>query len=376
MKQDPLSRATRLARRGHYDVAIKTLESEVNRYYNSFDYYYLLGTSCLYTGDFGGALTYFKLARDVKIRDPSVLLGLAVLYLRRGETDRAVDFYLEAQELDEHNRIAKKALRVIRKYAGRENLSRWLESGGLSRLYPPLPAVPLSWGRVCASLAAILLIGLFTGGVFIKLGILPRPFKNAEREGLATSALEREEEEAPVQIGGSYRYILTRNEVLRIYGEARTLFTNYRDEAAKVALNRILESNASESVKNKARLLVSSMEVPSFVDPPKDRFTYGEVIKEPALYRDCYVVWRGMATNLDIRQETTTLDFLVGYDTRSTLEGIVPVNFDFSVAINPERPLEILGRVVPVLAANASGQDIRLEGLALHQADLLGNSKP
>jgi tetratricopeptide (TPR) repeat protein len=375
MKQDPLTRATRLARRGNYNGAIKTLEPEVNRYYNSFDYYYLLGTSCLYTGDFGGALTYLRLARDQRMRNPSVLLGLAALYLRRGETDRALDFYLEVQELDEHNRIAKKALRIIRKYAGLENLSRWLESGGLSRLYPPLPALPITWYRICAPLAAILLAGVLTGGILVKLQILPLPFKDAERTGLAASALVREEEDAPVQIGGSYRYILTRNEVLNTYGEARVLFTRYRDEAAKVALNRILESNASESIKNKARLLISYTEAPGF-DSLRDRFTYGEVIKEPALYRDCYVVWRGMATNLDSQQNITSLDFLVGYDTRSTLEGIVPVVFNFSIAVNPERPLEILGRVVPVAAANASGQDIRLEGIALHQADLLGNGTP
>jgi tetratricopeptide (TPR) repeat protein len=375
MKLDPiLSKATRLARRRNYDGAIKTLEPEVNRYYGSYWYHYLLGTACLYAGDFGGALTYFKLARDIKLRDPPVLLGMAVLYLRRGETDRAVDFYLEVQELDEHNRIAKKALRVIRKYAGLENLTRWIESGGLSGLYPPLPALPGIRKRIGISLGTILLVLALTGGILIRLRVLPF-MRDAGREGLSTSALAREEEEAPVEIGGSYRYVLTRNDVLNTYEEARNLFTHYRDEAAKVPLNRILESNASEAVKNKARILFSYTETPGF-DTLRDRFAYGEIKKEPALYRDCYVIWRGMATNLDIQQNITTLDFLVGYDTRNTLEGIVPVVFNFSVAVNPGRPLEILGRVVPVLSAGASGQDIRLEGVALHQAGLLENGRP
>ncbi|MDR3138658.1 MAG: tetratricopeptide repeat protein, partial [Treponema sp.] len=329
--------------------------------------------SCLYTGDFGGAHVYFKQARDIKIRDPLVLLGLAVLYLRRGETDRAVDFYLEVQELDEQNRIAKKALRIIRKYAGHENLSRWIESGGLPGLYPPIPSLPLTWSRIWIPLVCALFILGLTGSVLIKLHILSLPFlRGIEREGLSTSTLEQEEKNEPVQIGGSYRYILTRNEVLNTYEDAQNLFAQRRDEAAKVALNRILESNASEAVKNKARLLFSYTETPSFDAPMEDRFTYEEVIKDPVLYRDCYVIWQGMATNLDIQQNTTTLDFLVGYDTRRTLEGIVPVVFDFAIAVNPERPLAILGKVVPVLAANASGQDIRLEGTALHQASSLG----
>jgi hypothetical protein len=73
-----------------------------------------------------------------------------------------------------------------------------------------------------------------------------------------------------------------------------------------------------------------------------------------------------MATNLDEGENSTTFDFLVGYDTRSTLEGIVQAAFGFSVSVNPERPLEVLGRVIPV--STAAGEDgIRLEGIALHQ---------
>jgi hypothetical protein len=74
-----------------------------------------------------------------------------------------------------------------------------------------------------------------------------------------------------------------------------------------------------------------------------------------------------MATNLSAGETVTAFDFLVGYDTRSRLEGIVQVRFDFSVPLNLERPLEVLGRVVPVSTA-AGEEGIRLEGIALHQA--------
>jgi hypothetical protein len=177
----------------------------------------------------------------------------------------------------------------------------------------------------------------------------------------------------PVQIGGSYRYILTRNQVLDGYENARSLFLEYRDEPAKVALNRLLESNASEPVKNKARLLVSSMDVPDF-GSLKDGYSYRQVMQDPVLYRDCYVIWKGMATNADLLDDRTAFDFLVGYDTRRTLEGIVKVEFDFAVSINMERPLQILGKVVPV--SGPGGEDVRLEGIALNQAAALGDGKP
>jgi hypothetical protein len=313
------------------------------------------------------AFDYFKRARDIKMRDPSVLLGLAVLFLRRGDTDRAVDLYLEVQDQDPRNRTVKRALRLLRKYSGFEELSLWIDSGKLPTLYPPLPKLPLTIDRFLVPLLGLLAALALGGGIMAKAGVLSLPKDAPERSGLSGSLLEREERDNPVQIGGSYRYILTRTEVLDIYEEGRRLFTEHRDEAAKRSLNRILESNASEAIKNKARILKSYTEIPGF-DTLKDRFTYAEVIQDPALYRDCHVIWKGMATNVNTPEDSTSFDFLVGYDTRTTLEGIVPVVFDFSVSVNMERPLEVLGRIVPV--STPKGEDVRLEGVALHQTGL------
>jgi hypothetical protein len=370
MKLDPiLTKAIRLFRRGKYGETIRVLESEVVRYHDSFRYYYILGVACLYAKDCGGAFTYFKRAREIKLRDPSAMLGQAALFLRRGETGRAVDLYLEIQDLDPRNRIARRALGVIRKYGGEETISSWIDSGRLPWLYPPRPKLPLS---LRSFLIPCLLGALALAGVgLVRFGELPfSASRQAPREGLAGSALEREDRDEPVQVGGSFRYILTRSQVLANYEEARALFTEHRDDAAKVALNRIIESNAAEGVKNKARLLLSYTEVPGFDTlDNRDRFSYAQVMAEPILYRDCYVIWRGMAANLKTPENATSFDFLVGYDTRNTLEGIVPVDFDFPVAVQIERPLEVLGRVVPV-SADGGGEGIRLAGTAIHQSGL------
>jgi hypothetical protein len=372
MKLDPiLTKAARLARSGKYEGAIKTLEAEVNRYHGSFQYYYILGVSCLHTGDFGGALTYFRLAKEVKIRDPLAILGLAALFLRRGETDKAVDYYLEVQELDEKNKTAKKALRVIRKYSGDDTFSAWLESGRLHTLYPPIQFAGFSWKKItvfAAGLAAALIICF---GVLVKNRVLPNPFgARGRRVQTAEFALNREDRNQPVQTaGGSYRYILTRVQVLESYEKALSLFTSYRDEAAKINLNRIIESNASEGVKNKARIILSYTETPGFdTFRHADNISYNEALRDPPLFRDVHVIWKGMVTNVETVQSSTKFDLLVGYDTRKTLEGIVQVEFDRAVSVNSERPLEVLGRVVPV---GSSDGGIRLEGVAIHQSGLL-----
>jgi hypothetical protein len=373
---DPLlTKAARYAKRGRYDAAIRLLEPEVTRYRGFFSYYYLLGVLCLRSGDFSGALTYLRLAREVKMHDPSVLLGLAVLHLRRRETDRAADFYLEVLDSDEHNKIAKKALKIIRKFAGTDHLIVWIETGKYHQLYPALPSVPPSVPQILLRVFCVLAFCIVSTGILARFNIITLPKlppgigSRDARNGFVLSALDWEERAASVQIEGMYRYVLSKTQVLDYYEEARSLFNKRHDEKAKVALNRILESNASESVKNKAHLLISYMDVPGF-DTLQDRFTYSEVIREPQLYQGCYVIWRGVAANLDIQQNATTFNFLVGYDNRVTLEGIVSVTFDFAVPINPEQPLEVLGKVMPVMVEK--GIAIKVQGIALHQIQSTG----
>jgi tetratricopeptide (TPR) repeat protein len=373
MNDPVLIKATRLLRRRRYNRVIKLLEPEVIRYRENFTYYYILALAYLHTGIFNYAFDYFKRAREVKgrERDITILLGLAVLYLRRGETKPAVSLYLKVQELNEHNWIARKALKVIRKYSGTENLRLWSDSARrLKTLFPPLPPEPITTRTFALPLVCLILAGTLTYAALIWQGVLPMPIKldfSAKREGFSVVALELEERMKPVEVGGSYRYILTVRQVLDTYEEARDLFNKRHDELARRNLNRILESNAAESIKTKASLLISYMDTPGF-DTLKDRFAYTNVKQEPALYRDCHVIWRGMATNFTLEETSTSFDFLVGYDTRSVLQGIVRVRFNFAVAVNPEQPLEVLGRVVPI--STDRGQDIMLEGMAIHQTAL------
>jgi hypothetical protein len=97
----------------------------------------------------------------------------------------------------------------------------------------------------------------------------------------------------------------------------------------------------------------------------RDRFTFSEVEAEPYLFRDCSVIWRGMAANLETEDAATTFNLLVGYDTRTRLEGIARVRFSYAVSINTEKPLEVLGRVN--LVPSGSRTDIELMGVAIHE---------
>ncbi|MDR0320091.1 MAG: tetratricopeptide repeat protein [Treponema sp.] len=369
---DPLlNRAIILARKRDYDGALKTLKDEEDRYYGSFKYYYLYGVICLYSGNFLEAHENFNLARKIKISDPNIMLGFAVLYLRKMNTVQAVHYYLEVQEKEPKNRIARKALTVIRKYSSSEALSDWMANhGNLSKLFPHIPSPQITLKTIIKTSLIFVASLILVSGILIGVKALPSPFKSKNQRSTAEYILSSSDKKEPVQNEGFYRYILTRDQALTLYDRALSLFSAYRDEAAKVNINRILESNASEALKSRARLLLQNTEVPGFDNFKRsDNPSITEVKDEPVIYRDVYVIWRGMATNIEVTDEHTSFQFLVGYDTRTKLEGIIPVIFDIPVSINYERPLEVLGKI----KLGSSYSDIWIEGLAIHQSGRLEN---
>jgi tetratricopeptide (TPR) repeat protein len=364
-----LNKAALLAKKRNYEGALTALKYEEEKYYGSFKYYYLYGVICLYSGNYAEAHENFNMARKIKINDPNLMLCFAVLYLRRMDTVQAVHYYLEVQEMDKNNRIAKKALAVIRKYSAGEALSEWMTEN-ISILFPPIPA-PVVTSKTIINMALVLAAAVVISlGILITVKVLPNPFKISKRP-TANFVLTNQERQESVQIEGRYTYILTRDQAINYYDKALSLFTSYRDEEAKKSLNRILESNASEGLKSRARLLMDNTQVPGFDNFKKaDNPALADVRSEPVIYRNVHVIWKGMATNVAVTDEGTTFDLLVGYDTRKILEGIVPVVFFSPVSINTEKPLEVLGKIM-LNGLNAS--DIRLEGVAIHQSGKLEN---
>ena len=114
MVQDVLTIAWKFMRRRKFATAIKLLEAREETYEGNFEYYILLGISCLYVGDIGSAVTYFQRARQIKLNDTRLLLGQAAIFLRRGDTDRALRYYMEIKDIDPGNKTAANAIEFIR----------------------------------------------------------------------------------------------------------------------------------------------------------------------------------------------------------------------------------------------------------------------
>jgi len=370
MNADPiLNKAASLAKKRDYEKALRILKDEEDRYYGSFKYYYLYAVICLHSGSFVEAHENFNLARKIKMRDPNTMLGIASLYLKRINTVQAIDYYLDVQEIEPKNKIAKNALLIIKKHSAPDALSDWMTPGKLSKLFPPIPSPSISLKTV---INVSLVFAAVFAAVYIVLALLqiaPGPFKPKTQRPVSLYELSVSERNNPVQAGGYFQTTpLTQDQVINLYNEALSLFADYRDEKAKININKLLLSNASQSVKNRAQLMKDSMAAPGFHNfNLKDNVSFTEVSAQPAVYQDVYVLWKGMARNIELTDEYTRFDFIVSYDTRTILEGIVTVFMDTPQRINTERDLEILGKIT----LDNSTNGFRVEGTAIHQSGRL-----
>jgi len=341
LKKTPLEKARKAFRHRKFTEVLKLLEPFVIDYRDSFDFHYMLATSCLYLGDIGGAELYYKRARSIKMLDVNLINAQAVLFLRRGEVNKAVEYYLEAQEYDSTNKTTKKGLDFIRRNNTPEQLEEAKINNGIKKLYPPYKK---------SSFKMIAVSSIFFACTFlICFYILIPRFKNAssKRADLSDLVLTVEDRRNSLETDlttENYRYILTEKQISDSYAKALNSFQNYRDNIAQVEVNRILNSNASAAVRQKARLLMDYFEKPGF-DSLKDNYSYTQISEDPYLYLDCWVIWAGRITNVEETALTYKCDFLAGYDKMKQIDGIVPLVFKQPISINTVQPLTILAKV-------------------------------
>ncbi|GMO53586.1 MAG: hypothetical protein Pg6C_19990 [Treponemataceae bacterium] len=297
---------------------------------------------------------YLQQARKIKMRDARLLVAEGAFFLHRGDIARAVEYYLDALDSDPNNKTAQRALAFLKDHGDAESVARIIETGEIKRFFPPLgihPAVP-------RTVIAIMIFGALSCAVFF--AGLPA-FKTAVtavesggRDGMAELRLTADEAKHPAETDtpeGAYRYILTERQIKDSYAAALKYFNENRDNAAQTEVNRILNSNAANPIRQKARLMMEYFIEPVF-DSFRDNYDYRTVASDPALYIDCFVRWSGRMTNkrqIDSKpaeRGPVEYELLVGDENLTKIDGIVPVIFESDPGIDESRSVDVLGRLI------------------------------
>ncbi len=351
MRGKGLVEARKLYRARKFPEVIRVLEPEVFRFRESAEYFLLLGLSCLRTQDSGGASSYLGRARQLSPKSTPAALGLAAIALKRAETEKALNLWLEVLEHEPSNSTARRGMNLIRKGITPEEIQTLSDSGKIERVFPPLQA------KVTPAVVLIpILTALIAGGV-IFLGSRIIQTRAPVRAGVSGIELPPS---MLIDTGAAGSIVMTEREVSRAFDQAKNYLLSYRDNLAAVQLNRILLSNAAGPVKERARALKGVLSRPSFTTL-KDGFSYTEVAKEPGLYDGASVRWSGLVANLVVTKESMKFELLVGYAEQKELQGIVPVTLTFAADIRNGMALDLLAQVV------LDNGRLALSGISVHQ---------
>lgn len=357
----PLETARKEYLRGHYQKVIALLQNQIFRYRDNHSYHYLMGMSCLFTGDYGGASSFLKRASSLDEEDSAALMALGVTSLMRHENPKAIAYLLEVLELEPQKSEARKGLELIR--SGR--IEEWPREKVFKKLLPGFQK-----GRSRVWILPLIVLAAAGSLVFVQFRYGIPDVKNllqligSEPEPLRQlPSVELEPGQRMLDSRGSADYIMTEEGVEDTLEAAVDYLVAFRDNLAQRELNRILNSNASGEIKEKALLLQGYVQEPDF-SSFRDNFSYTEIAEDPSLFEGCFVMWKGRASNISVTQERIRFDFLVGYHQGQVLEGIAQVTFREGLHVVPDYPYEVLASV----AADQEG-NWELKGLGIHRLE-------
>jgi len=339
MAESLLQEAWNLYRRGRFSEALSTLEARVFQFREDPEFFRVMGLCCLRMGDWKGGETYLERSRqldDAVHRD--TLLGLMAVAARKRDYAEALKKGVELLDRNPDDRVAKRALAQLKTSLAapegapgpdKDALGSWLPS------YRSAHPKALRWllvATVIVVMAAALGVGSWWG-----LSLVQPP----SREGPGTPSLGWNE---TMVATGEFSINLTPEEVKQAWARAQKAFQDYQDSQARFEINRLLLSNASASVKGRARALVPFLHKPDF-SRPDDSSDYRDVKTQPRLYEGCTVRWKGVIANLVSGEHSITFDLLLGYQDGQVVEGVVPVELGFAALLKNSQVVEVLGRV-------------------------------
>lgn len=370
MASNAVDRAKALMKQRRFSLAITLLESRSEFYENDFNYYVTLGKACLYAGDFGSAASYYGRAREIRLTHVELILGQAAIFLHRGDTERAVEYYLDALDNDPSNAVAKNALEFIRQYGNDySTICKWADSGKLERFYPPLGMNPLIilrcvfFGLVAGITAAFFVLNY---GYHTSYGNGPR----GNIEQFELSAAEMDSPRSLEMSGTRILAFLTDTQIREANQKALMYYQGFKDNAAQIEVNRLLASDVSLSIRHKLHGLEEKLNTDTdFIKLKEngDNIDYGTVISgDHYLYENCVVSWRGRASLSDIPSADGSEHYIfnVGYENLQRILGQHEIVF--KTPIQP--PLDITKPVEFLVRIHFTPDDVLyLEGLQYHQ---------
>ena len=173
MKSRLLKNAKKQFKLGNYSQVIRILEPEVFGNRENEYFYFYLGFSCLFLGDYSGANSYLRRALQINPSGSATMLGIAVIHLKYNKPSEAIRIWLDILDRDPKNRFAKRSLDIIKKSEALERVPEDFLSKNLYKLVPFRRSI-IGYRILRYAMILIVIIALSSGLFFSTRYLLTR----------------------------------------------------------------------------------------------------------------------------------------------------------------------------------------------------------
>ncbi|MCX7883265.1 MAG: tetratricopeptide repeat protein [Brevinematales bacterium] len=296
---------------------------------------------------------------DVEIQN-----ALAYLFLKRGDTEGAVTHILDALYMEEGHPLLKRNLDLLRSLS---DLEAWLATHTWTDFVffvpPKSPWWEMGWGEIFGH--PLFRWGMIGGLVVLMGGVVfflyPTLINVAQKYqqmryrqiGSVVDQYSIQDIEKLVEERQKYTIKLTEEEIGKKFEMIKDLLYEGKRNQALLLINELLNSNASEQVKEHVRIFESFVPLP---DPRKIDYNPScqDVLRTPFLYKDVYVSWVGTVANLFFNQrKETSFDLLINFVDEATVEGMATIKMEgFQSDLRNGRKVRVFGRIAGIQVDN------------------------
>ena len=321
----------------------------------------LLGFCYLVLESFEEAERLFLTVSREDDSDPEALNALAYCAISKNDLEGATRLLLDALYLDPDASLLKLNLEKIRKITDsrifllRNQAPTFVtitipKESGLALFSSTIHQI--SGHRVFRWVGAGMILGVVAIILFITYPAILTWMENYRfKRGLGRGRVTHvsiQDIERLVAERTRYQIKLSEEEIKQKFGLIQTYLEQKSPNRAMILVNELLNSNASERVKE--RVLFLKDFIP---EPGSDSIDYSppvqEVIRTPFLYENVIVRWSGMIANLDHRdRKETAFDLLINFVEQAVVEGIAEVHFDGFQRVVAGEKVAIVGRVTGI----------------------------
>ncbi|MBU1078544.1 MAG: hypothetical protein KKH98_14695 [Spirochaetes bacterium] len=374
MSDKYLHNGIKLLKKRDFLEAINNLEEYIT--YDNTNYlgYYYLGLAYIFRELYDEAYKYISKAYKLNENDVNTINTLAFLNLKFNNVDEAINYWLDALDIDKKNYIAKRNLDKVK---SSKNIKKLVNSASGDEFINfkvkktiELPfKIPHLFDSIKINYIGLIIFIAVIGIIFLLTRIDFNKFKI--KKGLSGDDVKNLTKISLPNLDRDYMidktitksiFNLKPEEVRELFYKTKLLIQKQHLNEAAVIINKVLHSNAGLIIKEKFKILKQFISPQQTFELP-DNVVYSDLMNLPLIYEDVQVIWEGKMEDIRIDDEESSTVFNLFVKEHGQTIGVARVIFTRLITtLTNGKDVIVSGRFIKV---DQTSRNPVIEGLHL-----------